>query len=286
MLQGRPFVGAPFSFRSQQRVKSASADQYVATLSTSISLDPTSRHAVKYLATQSTRSGDTRKMYSFVRRSTDVRRFIIITGLLLWCSFLIAFRVERSGSRYFTFLVWNLALAGIPLVVSTALRASVRLRLPAVLQIGCLGLWLLFLPNAPYILTDLQHLSARSIVPVWYDVAMLISCSGTGLLLGYLSLIDVHAIVARHFGPSYGWSLAVLSLALTGFAIYLGRFLRWNSWDLLTSPQRLLNIADGLLHPIDHIQTLAVTVVFGTMLVLGYIAIRVVLAPSRSNEAS
>jgi len=112
---------------------------------------------------------------------------------------------------------------------------------------------------------------------------MLITCSGTGLLLGYLSLIDVHGVIARRFGPSFGWSLAVFSLGLTGFAIYLGRFLRWNSWDLLTSPQRLLHIANGLLHPTDHIQMLSVTVVFGTMLVLGYIAIRVLLVTSQSN---
>src|SRR6185295_15605158 len=160
---------------------------------------------------------------------------------------------------YYLFLIWNLFLAGIPLVASTFLRLARHWRLPLIIQAGCLGLWLLFLPNAPYILTDLLHLTAQSPAPAWYDLALLLSCAGTGLLVGYLSLIDVHDIVAASLGKAMGWLLALSSLFLSGFAIYLGRFLRWNSWDVLTRPTILFDIADGVVHPASHSRTLAVT---------------------------
>lgn len=72
---------------------------------------------------------------------------------------------------------------------------------------GLAGLWLLSLPNAPYILTDILHLTRASQAPAWYDLALLLSCAGTGLLVGYLSLIDVEGIGARKFSPVAGWFL-------------------------------------------------------------------------------
>lgn len=216
-------------------------------------------------------------MHRFLVRSIEAKRFIIIGALLLWCVSLIAFRVERTGSFFFVFLIWNLVLAGVPLVASTTLRATERFRLPLAVQASCFGLWLLFLPNAPYILTDLLHLAPRPPAPPWYDLALLLSCSGTGLLLGYLSLVDVHGIVAKRFGAVTGWIVAVCTLFLTGFAIYLGRFLRWNSWEVLTNPVRLFDIVDGLRHPASHPRTVAVTSIFGIILALGYIALRVLL---------
>lgn len=137
--------------------------------------------------------------------------------------------------------------------------------------------------RAPYILTDILHLSRASHAPAWYDLALLLSCSGTGLLLGYLSLIDVQGIVARSFGNACGWIFALVSLVLSGFAIYLGRFLRWNSWDVLIEPIRVFQIAGALIHPWDYARPLAVTFVFGVILMLGYITLRTLLVhPERS----
>jgi uncharacterized membrane protein len=217
-------------------------------------------------------------MYEILIKSNDAKRIVVIATLMLWNFALIALRVERTGSRYYLFLIWNLFLAAIPLVASTCLRLARHLRMSMVLQVGCFSFWLLFLPNAPYILTDLLHLTARSPVPAWYDLAMLLSCAGTGLLLGYLSLVDVHDIVAEKLGPAIGWILALSSLLLTGFAIYLGRFLRWNSWDVLAHPTLVFDIADGLLHPAAHFRTFAVTFIYGIILGFGYISLRVLLA--------
>jgi uncharacterized membrane protein len=216
--------------------------------------------------------------------SAEGKRFVVLSVLGFWCASMIAVRIERTGSGYYLFLLWNLFLAGVPLLASTTLRHAYRRQLASPLQIGLFGFWLLFLPNAPYILTDLLHLTAASPAPAWYDLALILSCAGTGLLLGYLSLIDVHSIVDKKFGTIAGWIVALSSLVLSGFAIYLGRFLKWNSWDVIVRPTIFIEISDRLLHPTSHTKTFSVTVVFGILLALGYISLRILFSHSTSPE--
>ena len=209
---------------------------------------------------------------------TDAKRWIVPGTLFLWCASLVVLRLELSGTLMYAFLCWNLFLAWIPWLAGQAFRASSRHRASAARQIGWFALWLLFLPNAPYIATDLLHLRARPPVPLWYDLALLLSCAGTGVLLGYMSLLDVQATVEERFGRLTGWGVAAGSLILSGFGIYLGRFLRWNSWEVLTEPAGLFSdIADRLLNPASHLRTYGVTLVFGCGLILGYAALRVLV---------
>ena len=218
-----------------------------------------------------------------ILKSTDFKRFIVVSMLLSWCVAMVMVRINRTGTGYYAFLIFNLILAGVPLFFSTALRLASHWELPWFFQLPLLILWLLFLPNAPYILTDILHLSRVSHAPAWYDLALLLSCSGTGLLLGYLSLIDVQGIMARSFGAAFGWIFALVSLVLSGFAIYLGRFLRWNSWDVLIEPTRVLDILGAMFQPWAHRGAIAVTIVFGVILALGYITVRTLLVhPERS----
>ena len=154
--------------------------------------------------------------------------------LLAWCAVLLAFRARRSGSPLFMFLVWNLFLAAIPAVAAQLFVWADAGRRHAQ-QFLWFFLWLLFLPNAPYIITDFIHLTPRPPIPLWYDVAVLLSCAATGLLMGYTSLADVQHVITRRFGQIAGWSTAAVSLLLSGFGIYVGRFLRWNSWDAITN---------------------------------------------------
>jgi uncharacterized membrane protein len=209
--------------------------------------------------------------------SVDLKRFVVVSLLLSWCVGLIAVRIDRTGSGYYQFLITNLFLACVPLFLSTALRVAEHWRLHWTILFALLSLWLLFLPNAPYILTDILHLTRASNAPAWYDLALLLSCAGTGLLLGYLSLMDVQGIVARSLGATWGWLFALAALVLSGFAIYLGRFLRWNSWDVIVTPTRVFEIMSGLMHPWAHVRPLAVTVIFGVILTLGYMSLRVLV---------
>ena len=218
-----------------------------------------------------------------ILKSNDVRRFLVVSLLLCWCVALIIVRVRRTGSGYYIFLITNLFLACVPLGLSTLLRIGNHWRAHWAMQLLIFSLWLLFLPNAPYILTDILHLTRASEAPAWFDLALLLSCAGTGLLIGYLSLIDVQGIVARGFGVACGWAFALVSLVLSGFALYLGRFLRWNSWDVLREPTLVFQIIGGVLRPWAHGKPLVITIIFGVILALGYITMRTLLAqPERS----
>lgn len=217
----------------------------------------------------------------------ETRRWAVPAGLTLWCISLVVLRVELSGSLMYAFLVWNLWLAWIPWLAGQAFRTASRRRASAARQLGWFALWLLFLPNAPYITTDLLHLAPRPLVPLWYDLALLLSCAGTGLLLGYMSLLEVQAAVEERYGRLKGWGVAASSLFLSGFGIYLGRFLRWNSWDVLTDPAGLFHaIAIRLLDPASHPRTYGVTLIFGSSLLLGYTALRALMAPPSTRTAT
>lgn len=135
--------------------------------------------------------------------------------------------------------------------------------------------WLLFFPNAPYILTDLAHVTewrtSRS-VPPWFDLQLHVLFAVTGLLLGFASLRIMHELVRRFWGTTAGWLFSVISLGLAGFGVYLGRFLRWNSWDLVRSPVSLLgDVAQQLVDPLRQPRTFGFTALFFLCLVLSYL---------------
>ena len=199
---------------------------------------------------------------------------VLFCCMLAWCCGLIFFRVKRTGSEYFLFLIWNLFLACIPLFASRLLQVAHTKRIPDVIQLALLAVWLVFLPNAPYILTDLIHLEQGPTRLYWYDMAMLLSCGGVGLLLGYSSMFDVHRVVEARFGQRVAWVVATGTLLLSGFGIYLGRALRWNSWDVVTNPRGLFDfIADCLLNPGTYLHIWAISGLCGVSLLLGYIAL-------------
>jgi uncharacterized membrane protein len=138
-------------------------------------------------------------------------------------------------------------------------------------------LWLLFLPNAPYIVTDFVHLHERPPAPLWFDIALMVSFACAGLLLCFASLADVQDVVVRRFGAAWGWSTVVLALMLSGLGVYLGRFLRWNSWDTLVRPHELMaQIGARLADPLGHSRALLVTLIYGGGLIVGYVAVRAI----------
>jgi uncharacterized membrane protein len=201
------------------------------------------------------------------------KRALVFFVLLAWCGVLLAGRVWRSHQLTFAFLVWNLFLAVIPAVAGALV---VRSRGTAA-RLFWGVVWLLFLPNAPYIVTDFVHLVPRPPIPLWYDVALLLSCAGTGLLLGYSSVADVQDAVTMRFGAAAGWLTAIAALLLSGFGVYLGRFLRWNSWDPIANPSALLTRLGGYgLNPMSHPRTVAVTFIYGVCFALGYAALHVI----------
>jgi uncharacterized membrane protein len=170
---------------------------------------------------------------------------LAIIGLLLGASlfsvFLVIARIAYSDSGQFRNLIWNLFLAWIPFVLAYIAYALSWRRAWLYIAIPVFAfLWLIFFPNAPYILTDLQYLNRSSATaPLWFDVILLIWFSWTGLLLGVVSLYLMHEIVQRNFGRWPGWFFVLVVSGLSSAGIYVGRFMDWNSWDILSNPSEL-----------------------------------------------
>lgn len=216
----------------------------------------------------------------------EARQLAVLALLPSWCALLLVARWVWSGHPAFLFLAWNLVLAAVPAVASTFLGRAARRRAHALSQAGWFLAWLLFLPNAPYIVTDFIHLHARPGAPLWFDIALFTSFAGTGLLLGYASTAEVQRVLRDRFGAAAAWVVVVGSLVLSGFGIYLGRFLRWNSWDVVADPLgRLGALVAGAVDPAAHPKPVAVTLVYGVGLVLGYVALRLMVSAERDDAA-
>jgi uncharacterized membrane protein len=135
-------------------------------------------------------------------------------------------------------------------------------------------MWLLFLPNAPYVLTDLQHYEDSSVVAGWYDGLMLGSFVATGILLGLVSLYIMHSVIARWIGDAASWLVIFAVMPLCGFGIYVGRVLRWNSWDAVVAPGTLIADLDRVARdPLMRSEAFAMTVGFGAFFAIAYIAL-------------
>ena len=186
--------------------------------------------------------------------------------LSLFSVALVVARYAYSHEPRFGWVMWNLFLAWIPFVLAIVLydRHRAGARGAALLPIG--ALWLLFLPNAPYIVTDFKHLHASGGVPIWFDIVVIASAAWTGMLLGFFSLYLVQAVVRRLYGAAAGWAAAIAALALASFGIYLGRVLRWNSWDVLVDPMLLARLGDVVGDP----RAMAMTVLLTGFLTLSY----------------
>ncbi|HZO95956.1 MAG TPA: DUF1361 domain-containing protein [Gaiellaceae bacterium] len=209
-------------------------------------------------------------------RRHPTERLLVLAGLGVASALCVAlelFRERHFADSGFRFLLWNLVLAWIPLVVAVGVydcyRRGVRLALlaPAVVA------WLLFLPNAPYIVTDFVHLSPGGRTPLWYDGVMVSAFAWTGVLLGFVSLYLLHAVARHRFGPRAGWLGALATLGLTSAGVYLGRFLGWNSWDLVSRPgERLAEIAPKLDRATAVAHAAAVSLLLTALLAATYVA--------------
>ncbi|MBN2147505.1 MAG: DUF1361 domain-containing protein [Anaerolineales bacterium] len=170
-------------------------------------------------------------------------------------------------------LVWNLFLAWVPYGFSLIATLLHRLFPKAWLVLLPFGAaWLAFFPNAPYIVTDFYHLTDRPPVPLWYDIMLIAIYAFTGCFLAIASLRSMHILVEHYLGRLIGWLFVAASLALSGLGVYLGRFGRWNSWDILLQPKDVLkDIAVQVLNPLDNLRFIGFTLMFTAILFVFYL---------------
>lgn len=211
-----------------------------------------------------------------IRKLKSNKRFeitLLLILMTLFCFSLSLFRYYISETKVFLFLNWNLFLAWIPFFISSFLVIfKIRSKLSLVVAIT---VWILFFPNSPYILTDLFHLRSRNAVPIWYDLVVILSYAWTGLFCGFISLLDIEKLLSDYFKKPTINIITVLFLFLTSFGVYLGRFLRWNSWDVLSNPFGLFNdVLVRIVYPMDYTKTWGVTVLMGVMLNFMYLIMK------------
>ncbi len=219
------------------------------------------------------------------------RRQIAIIGALAFSSavatLLFIARVIHTHSFMHGGMVWNLFLAWLPMLASLAAYNLARKggKITWLAIAGCALLWLVFFPNAPYILTDIANLRPRYNVPYWYDTLMFVAFAWSGTLLGLVSLYLMQALVLKFKGTAAGWLFALAVLALSGFGVYLGRFPRYNSWDLFTNPLQLLaNIWDMVSHPLANPQVFGFSALFSLLLLSVYLVFVAVVGFQRETQ--
>ncbi len=199
------------------------------------------------------------KQMPFIKGFTASASF----GLLL-----LLIRIMKTDSVFFLFLVWNLFLACIPYGITILLSLGKIHRI--VFWLGFIT-WLTFLPNSPYILTDLQHIRLSTLQSVWFDVLLILSFAINGMIIGFASLQMMQKLLRERLSKQTTNIITYTILLLCGLGIYLGRVLRWNSWDILQNPIGILSdIVKRILFPVEHINTWAFTIGFGGFLIITY----------------
>ncbi len=214
-------------------------------------------------------------MLNRLRESGRLRMTVFLLVLSLYCVLLSAFRFLYAGNHAYLSLNWNLALAFLPwLLTSVAVIKNVRSRIPTLV---IMAVWLLFFPNCLYILTDLIHLRQVENAPLWLDLILVLSFAWAGLCFGFVSLMDIEYFMREKFraGAKTVVILSAGMIYVAAFGIYIGRFWRWNSWDLLGNPAELMHFMfDRFAGAGNTYRIFGFTILMGTLLNLMYFSIR------------
>lgn len=219
-------------------------------------------------------------MFASRGRFISLHRFLqaqlfypVVLSSLLGVAFFVV-RAAWSDSLLHKFLMWNLFLAWIPYLCALLMIAMYQRRASAWWYIFPSLVWLLFFPNAAYLVTDLYNLQDMPPVPFWYDLGFFATLAWTGLLLAVASLQIVQRMVKQSYGAWISWLVVLIVVGLNGVGIYLGRFLRWNSWDIVTDPFAVLQDAiTPFLHPLAYRQSVAIIIVFSALLLVVYVSV-------------
>ncbi len=198
--------------------------------------------------------------------------FVALLAASALCVATVEIRTHETGDAYYRFLVWNLILAWVPLAFAVGAYARARRGVDLVVAV-LLVPWLLFFPNAPYLLTDFIHLGeGEGPAPLWYDALMLSAFAWTGLLLGFASLYLVQMILRRAFGPAVAWVGVLLALGLASVGVYVGRFIRFNSWDALLHPIRVAEVLNEQLSEVP-VRMAEALLALSAFLLVGYLVV-------------
>ena len=180
----------------------------------------------------------------------------LVYSFTLFSVTLLTYRIIKSEGLSYIFLAWNLFLALIPWWISNYLKQNKLLQLK---HVPLFGIWLLFIPNSPYILTDLFHLKPRPYLPLWFDLVLVLSFALIGMIVFLKSLKDMLSILKAYVSPILFTLVTPFIFWLISFGLYLGRYLRFNSWNVVNHPFQLMRQSFDILFEKD---TIGFTLIF------------------------
>ena len=215
----------------------------------------------------------------YLEKSNLYKMLVLQTG---FCIGLVIFRILYTGEWMFAFLIWNLFLVYLPYIVSQYIvQKGDQLSNGATLLL--LTSWLLLVPNAFYIITDLFHLENRRPIPLWYDLALLMSFAWNGLIVGVLSVRQIERFLENRWKHTNEWLFVIPVMALNAFGIYIGRYLRFNSWDVITNPLQLIHEVGYLLvHPFRNRFDWSMIICFTVLLSFVYLTLKNMTSPNKN----
>lgn len=196
----------------------------------------------------------------------------LIAVSVLFTIMILAFRVWYTKELNYCFYPWNLFLAIVPLFFSGYLKKQRRINFKTILMLCG---WLFFLPNAPYLLTDIFHFDERPPVPAWFDLILVISGAWNGVLICMISLFQVEKFIQRNSNSTFSTIIMIVLLFPCGYGVYLGRYLRYNTWDIVTDPFDLVKASTHHIHhPFQNLNVWLFTVLFAMFLNIIYFTIK------------
>lgn len=204
---------------------------------------------------------------------TEMEKLLMLSSL--FSMGLTVVRIIYTHEWLFAWLSWNLFLAIVPYLISRFAMSS-----PSWIEnnfkFSLLFIaWLLFIPNAFYIITDLFHLEIRIGIPLWFDLALIFSFAWIGILLGVLSVRQMEKMVQLKLPVVTELQFAVPIMLLNAFGIYIGRYLRYNTWDVVANPFQLTkDIVYMIIHPVHYRFDWSMIVCYAVFMTLIYLAIK------------
>jgi len=205
--------------------------------------------------------------------SLTIRQWLIISSLFSLT--LLTTRVKASGRLSYGFLAWNLFLAYVPYFISQWLERHLQILRNRIKLVSLIFTWILFMPNSFYILTDLFHLENMGNGHSWFDLTLILSFAWSGVIFGILSICKMEMLLKKAKGNLVSGFIICTVMWLNAFGVYIGRFLRFNSWDIIVNPFSLLTeITNIIFNPYDYRYVWAMSICFAFFMIIIYYTIK------------
>jgi len=209
-------------------------------------------------------------------QSRASKHYFESVGLLtLLCLVLLVYRAINTHTLRYFFVPENLILAWAGLYFGWLLAEWLKTHpWKSWSSIGLSALWLFFLPNTWYLVTDFIHVYPTGEISELYDIVLMMSVTLVGIILGYTSLYLLHHEFKKRLTPARTFLVIEAVILLSSYAIYLGRVLRWNSWDVVSNPGGLIiNVSSSVLDPLGQPHAFSLAGLFFVVLSVTYWAL-------------